>query len=65
MSDEQTLWRMRLDTIANGLERIVERLAADARPGHVEYLSKHDAARCVAAYVLDLRQIASDIDRGE
>jgi len=52
----------RLNALANHLERIAEQLASQERPGHVDYCSKADAARVIAAVCLDARQIVHDLN---
>lgn len=55
MTDET---KQRIEGVARSLERLAEQLALGARPGHVEYVSKRDAAKITAALCLDLEQLA-------
>ena len=47
--------------VAKQLGQLAGRLLSPGRPGHVDYISKHEAAEVVQALVSSLRQIQHDI----
>ncbi len=46
-----------LREIANQLEQLANKLAANERPGHVNYISKRNAAQTAYAVCVNLRRV--------